>query len=188
MWAVGSRQCADRGRAACCDGRLAGDLQQPVHGRQSSIACLQRRLPAGLLCAGRGRQVIAVCKSADLLLMVLDAGKPHYHREILTRELEAVSWACAMGCVYISFVPVHSCCQLVGDPGVRAGGGDLLGRQLRGIGLWQTPAACPLFWEVHLLVWDGCKVNLACAHLLPGCLLMHAALTLFFSLRRWACG
>lgn len=40
--------------------------------------------------AGRGRQVIAVCKSADLLLMVLDAGKPHYHREILTRELEAV--------------------------------------------------------------------------------------------------
>lgn len=39
---------------------------------------------------GRGRQVIAVCKSADLLLMVLDAGKPHYHREILTRELEAV--------------------------------------------------------------------------------------------------
>jgi hypothetical protein len=36
-------------------------------------------------------QVIAVCKSADLLLMVLDAGKPHYHREILTRELESVS-------------------------------------------------------------------------------------------------
>lgn len=29
---------------------------------------------------GRGRQVIAVCKSADLLLMVLDASKPHYHR------------------------------------------------------------------------------------------------------------
>jgi uncharacterized protein len=39
---------------------------------------------------GRGRQVIAVCKSADLLLMVLDAGKPHNHREILTRELESV--------------------------------------------------------------------------------------------------
>lgn len=39
---------------------------------------------------GRGRQVIAVCKSADLLLMVLDAGKPHHHREILTRELESV--------------------------------------------------------------------------------------------------
>lgn len=39
---------------------------------------------------GRGRQVIAVCKSADLLLMVLDAGKPHSHREILTRELESV--------------------------------------------------------------------------------------------------
>ncbi|GAX84155.1 hypothetical protein CEUSTIGMA_g11578.t1 [Chlamydomonas eustigma] len=39
---------------------------------------------------GRGRQVIAVCKSADLLLMVLDATKPWSHKEILTRELEAV--------------------------------------------------------------------------------------------------
>ncbi len=40
--------------------------------------------------AGRGRQVIAVCKSADLLLMVLDASKPNAHRDILTRELESV--------------------------------------------------------------------------------------------------
>jgi uncharacterized protein len=39
---------------------------------------------------GRGRQVIAVCKSADLLLMVLDASRPHAHAAILTRELEAV--------------------------------------------------------------------------------------------------
>ena len=31
--------------------------------------------------AGRGRQVISVCKSADLLLMVLDASKPAAHRE-----------------------------------------------------------------------------------------------------------
>lgn len=30
-------------------------------------------------------QVIAVCKSADLLLMVLDATKPWFHKEILTR-------------------------------------------------------------------------------------------------------
>lgn len=43
-----------------------------------------------LTIAGRGRQVIAVCKSADLLLMVLDASKPDVHREILTRELESV--------------------------------------------------------------------------------------------------
>lgn len=35
-------------------------------------------------------QVIAVCKSADLLLMVLDATKPLYHKQILTRELESV--------------------------------------------------------------------------------------------------
>ena len=36
------------------------------------------------------KKVIAVCKSADLLLMVLDATKPWHHRDILTRELEAV--------------------------------------------------------------------------------------------------
>jgi hypothetical protein len=35
-------------------------------------------------------QVIAVCKSADLLLMILDAVKPHSHKEILTRELNAI--------------------------------------------------------------------------------------------------
>ena len=31
-----------------------------------------------------------MCKSADLLLMVLDASKPDFHRDILTRELESV--------------------------------------------------------------------------------------------------
>ena len=39
---------------------------------------------------GRGRQVIAVAKSADLILMVLDAAKNEVHKDILTRELEAV--------------------------------------------------------------------------------------------------
>lgn len=39
---------------------------------------------------GKGRRVIATCKSSDLLLMVLDATKPHTHKEILTRELEAM--------------------------------------------------------------------------------------------------
>ncbi|CAO2186489.1 unnamed protein product [Urochloa humidicola] len=39
---------------------------------------------------GRGRQVIAVAKSSDLVLMVLDASKSEGHRQILTRELEAV--------------------------------------------------------------------------------------------------
>ena len=48
---------------------------------------LRHRQPCS---AGRGRQVIAVCKSADLLLMVLDASKPDFHKDILTRELESV--------------------------------------------------------------------------------------------------
>ncbi|KAB2079099.1 hypothetical protein ES319_A06G208700v1 [Gossypium barbadense] len=39
---------------------------------------------------GRGRQVIAVAKSSDLVLMVLDASKSEGHRQILTRELESV--------------------------------------------------------------------------------------------------
>ena len=51
-----------------------------------ACSCVQSLLAR----AGRGRQVIAVCKSADLLLMVLDASKPHAHRKILTAELEAV--------------------------------------------------------------------------------------------------
>lgn len=52
----------------------------------SPNSCTNRRPPRPL----RPPQVIAVCKSADLLLMVLDATKPWYHRDILTRELEAV--------------------------------------------------------------------------------------------------
>ncbi|GLU22453.1 hypothetical protein SLE2022_385270 [Rubroshorea leprosula] len=39
---------------------------------------------------GCGRQVIAVAKSSDLVLMVLDASKSEEHRQILTKELEAV--------------------------------------------------------------------------------------------------
>ena len=42
--------------------------------------------------AGRGREVIAVARSADAILIVLDAGKEglNRHREILERELETV--------------------------------------------------------------------------------------------------
>jgi len=39
---------------------------------------------------GRGRQVIAVAKTADLILMMLDITKPDQQRELLERELEAV--------------------------------------------------------------------------------------------------
>ncbi|CAM8955965.1 unnamed protein product [Rhodiola kirilowii] len=39
---------------------------------------------------GRGRQVIAVSKSSDIVCMVLDASKSEGHRQILTKELEAV--------------------------------------------------------------------------------------------------
>lgn len=39
---------------------------------------------------GRGRQVVATAKTADLVLMVLDSTKSHVHKGILERELEAV--------------------------------------------------------------------------------------------------
>ncbi|PAV80560.1 hypothetical protein WR25_11404 [Diploscapter pachys] len=39
---------------------------------------------------GRGRQVIAVAKTADLILMILDAGKSDIQKALLERELEEV--------------------------------------------------------------------------------------------------
>ncbi len=44
-------------------------------------------LPPG---KGRGRQVIAVARTADVVLMMLDAGKGEKERELLERELETV--------------------------------------------------------------------------------------------------
>lgn len=39
---------------------------------------------------GRGRQVIAVARTADLVIMMLDATKPNVHRGLLEKELESV--------------------------------------------------------------------------------------------------
>ena len=39
---------------------------------------------------GRGRQVIAVARTADLVLMMLDASKAELQRDLLTRELHSV--------------------------------------------------------------------------------------------------
>lgn len=39
---------------------------------------------------GRGRQVIAVARTADLVIMMLDATKPNVHRALLEKELESV--------------------------------------------------------------------------------------------------
>lgn len=39
---------------------------------------------------GRGRQVIAVARTADLVVMMLDATKPNVHRDLLEKELESV--------------------------------------------------------------------------------------------------
>ena len=39
---------------------------------------------------GRGRQVIAVARTSDLILMILDATKKDVHRELLEAELDSV--------------------------------------------------------------------------------------------------
>ena len=39
---------------------------------------------------GRGRQVIAVARTADVVLMILDAGKGDVQRRLLEKELESV--------------------------------------------------------------------------------------------------
>ena len=39
---------------------------------------------------GRGRQVIAVARTADLVLMILDATKKDVHRQLLEAELDSV--------------------------------------------------------------------------------------------------
>lgn len=39
---------------------------------------------------GRGRQVIAVARTSDLVLMMLDAGKGEVQKKLLTEELEQV--------------------------------------------------------------------------------------------------
>ena len=39
---------------------------------------------------GRGRQVIAVARTADLIIIMLDATKSEVQRELLEKELESV--------------------------------------------------------------------------------------------------
>ena len=39
---------------------------------------------------GRGRQVIAVARTSDVILMMLDAGKGEVQRQLLEKELESV--------------------------------------------------------------------------------------------------
>ena len=39
---------------------------------------------------GRGRQVIAVARTSDLILMILDATKKDVHRDLLEAELDSV--------------------------------------------------------------------------------------------------
>ncbi|XP_071107006.1 developmentally-regulated GTP-binding protein 2-like [Haliotis cracherodii] len=54
---------------------------------------------------GRGRQVIAVARTADLVVMMLDATKREYQRELLEKELESVGIRLNKGKPNIYFKP-----------------------------------------------------------------------------------
>lgn len=97
----GAAQGKGRGRQVRCGPVLAARQARPFPSLKASLpACLAGCMqPCGAphacthtrACACLAwLQVIAVCKSADLLLMVLDATKPLFHKTILTRELESV--------------------------------------------------------------------------------------------------
>ncbi|GER52357.1 developmentally regulated GTP binding family protein, partial [Striga asiatica] len=67
-------------------GIIEGASEGKGRGRQVNI-CNEDKIPNRSFLIF---QVIAVAKSSDLVLMVLDASKSEGHRQILTRELEAV--------------------------------------------------------------------------------------------------
>ena len=59
---------------------------------------------------GRGRQVIAVARTADLVLMMLDAGKGDVQRALLEKELEAVGIRLNKRPPNIYFKVISFCC------------------------------------------------------------------------------
>ncbi|KAI9189186.1 Ribosome-interacting GTPase 2 [Blastocladiella emersonii ATCC 22665] len=60
------------------------------HGAQIQLLDLPGIIEGAAQGKGRGRQVIAVARTCDLIAIVLDATKPATQRELLERELEAV--------------------------------------------------------------------------------------------------
>lgn len=60
------------------------------NGAEVQIVDLPGIIKAAALGKGRGRQVIAVSRTSDLILMVLDATKGHDQRQILENELESM--------------------------------------------------------------------------------------------------
>ncbi|ORZ31463.1 P-loop containing nucleoside triphosphate hydrolase protein [Catenaria anguillulae PL171] len=60
------------------------------HGAQIQLLDLPGIIEGASQGKGRGRQVVAVARTSDLILMVLDATKARNQRELLERELEAV--------------------------------------------------------------------------------------------------
>ena len=57
---------------------------------------------------GRGREVISVAHSADLILMVLDGAREenNQHRDILTNELETMVYRNPLQYLYMLYVPI----------------------------------------------------------------------------------
>lgn len=60
------------------------------HKEKEEVNSLVETFTLILIICFSGRQVIAVARTADLVLMMLDATKKDVHRELLEKELESV--------------------------------------------------------------------------------------------------
>ncbi|CAL8108546.1 unnamed protein product [Calicophoron daubneyi] len=60
------------------------------HGAKIQLLDLPGIIEGAAQGKGRGRQVIAVARTADLVIIMLDAAKPEIHRMLLEKELESV--------------------------------------------------------------------------------------------------
>ncbi|RKP22233.1 hypothetical protein SYNPS1DRAFT_20306 [Syncephalis pseudoplumigaleata] len=67
---------------------IPGKIQ--YHGANIQLLDLPGIIEGAAQGKGRGRQVVAVAKTADMVLMMLDATKSSKQRELLEKELEAV--------------------------------------------------------------------------------------------------
>ncbi|KAF7367266.1 p-loop containing nucleoside triphosphate hydrolase protein [Mycena sanguinolenta] len=71
-----------------CDPR--GHRVQRSSNSTAGSSRYRRRCKSRLACRGRGRQVVSTAKTADLILIMLDATKSEEHRRLLEIELDAV--------------------------------------------------------------------------------------------------
>lgn len=101
---------------------------------------------------GRGRQVIAVARTADVILMMLDAGKGDVQRRLLEKELESVGIRLNKKPPNIYF-KVHTSPYPCVNDNARGESRDQLTSSLEKV----VTRIC--YTRVHLSILEGCKCS-----------------------------